>query len=60
VQLVRAARCLGRDRGPGPAAVNQWVGRFALRSAATLPLKQVDADPANGSDICDMRGQICF
>jgi nucleotidyltransferase/DNA polymerase involved in DNA repair len=40
--------------------VNDRHGRFVLRSAATLPLKSIYADPANGYDICDVRGKICF
>jgi len=41
-------------------AVNQRLGRFALRSAATLPLAEVYADAANQYDICDVRGKSCF
>jgi nucleotidyltransferase/DNA polymerase involved in DNA repair len=40
--------------------VNARHGRFALRSAATLPLFAVYRDPANEYDICDVRGKICF
>lgn len=40
--------------------VNQSVGRFALRSGATLPLADVHADPANEYDICDIYGKSCF
>jgi nucleotidyltransferase/DNA polymerase involved in DNA repair len=40
--------------------VNDRIGRFALRSAATLPLASIYADRANGYDICDVRGKICF
>lgn len=40
--------------------VNNRIGRFALRSAATLPLPAIYADTANGYDICDVRGKICF
>jgi nucleotidyltransferase/DNA polymerase involved in DNA repair len=40
--------------------VNARVGRFALRSGATLPLKAIYADRANGYDICDVRGKMCF
>ena len=40
--------------------VNAEVGRFALRSAATLALKPVYDDPSNGYDICDVRGKTCF
>ena len=41
-------------------AVNARHGRFHLRSAATLPLASIYRDPANGYDICDVRGKICF
>jgi hypothetical protein len=40
--------------------VNATVGRFALRSGATLPLYDVYRDEAQGYDICDVRGKICF
>jgi nucleotidyltransferase/DNA polymerase involved in DNA repair len=40
--------------------VNAEVGRFALRSAATLPLKDVYSDDAQSYDICDIHGKICF
>ncbi len=40
--------------------VNARHGRFALRSAATLPLASIYRDAANGYDICDVRGKICF
>jgi nucleotidyltransferase/DNA polymerase involved in DNA repair len=40
--------------------VNDRLGRFALRSAATLPLGPIYADTANGYDICDVRGKMCF
>ncbi len=40
--------------------VNVRHGRFALRSAATLPLKAIYGDGANSYDICDVRGKICF
>ncbi len=40
--------------------VNAACGRFALRSGATLPLKEVYRDAAQGYDICDVRGKICF
>jgi hypothetical protein len=41
-------------------AVNAEVGRFALRSGATLPLADVYRDEAQSYDICDIRGKICF
>jgi nucleotidyltransferase/DNA polymerase involved in DNA repair len=40
--------------------VNLRHGRFALRSAATLPLTSIYRDAANGYDICDIRGKACF
>jgi hypothetical protein len=40
--------------------INHRHGRFALRSAATLPLVEVYRDSANGFDICDIRGKFCF
>jgi hypothetical protein len=40
--------------------INAAVGRFALRSAATLPLKRIYDDPTNEYDICDVRGKTCF
>ncbi len=40
--------------------VNAAVGRFALRSGATLPLKRVYDDPSHGYDVCDIRGKTCF
>jgi nucleotidyltransferase/DNA polymerase involved in DNA repair len=40
--------------------VNARHGRFALRSAATLPLVNIYRDTANEFDICDVRGKICF
>jgi DNA polymerase V len=40
--------------------VNAACGRFALRSAATLPLREVYRDAAQSYDICDVRGKICF
>jgi DNA polymerase V len=42
------------------AAVNEKFGRFKLRSATTLRLPAVYADPANDFDICDVRGKVCF
>jgi nucleotidyltransferase/DNA polymerase involved in DNA repair len=41
-------------------AINRAVGRFALRSAATLPLTDVYADTANDFDICDIPEKTCF
>ncbi|MEX0642968.1 MAG: nucleotidyltransferase [Pirellulales bacterium] len=41
-------------------AINNAVGRFALRSGATLPLVDVYGDAANNYDICDIYGKSCF
>ena len=41
-------------------SVNGRHGRFALRSAATLPLAEVYADSSHSYDICDVRGKMCF
>jgi DNA polymerase V len=40
--------------------INERHGRFVLRSAATLPLPAIYKDTANGYDICDIRGKMCF
>jgi nucleotidyltransferase/DNA polymerase involved in DNA repair len=40
--------------------VNARLGRFALRSGATLPLADVYRDEAQQYDVCDVRGKICF
>jgi nucleotidyltransferase/DNA polymerase involved in DNA repair len=40
--------------------VNAKLGRFALRSGATLPLYDVYRDREQGYDICDVRGKMCF
>jgi hypothetical protein len=40
--------------------VNARVGRFALRSTATLYLNDLYRDEAAGYDICDVRGKMCF
>jgi DNA polymerase V len=40
--------------------INARHGCCAVRSAATLPLAGVYGDPANGHDICDVRGKVCF
>lgn len=40
--------------------VNKKIGRFTLRSAATLPLASIYQDESNEWDICDVRGKICF
>jgi nucleotidyltransferase/DNA polymerase involved in DNA repair len=40
--------------------VNGRLGRFTLRSGATLALYDVYRDEAQQYDICDVRGKICF
>lgn len=42
------------------AKINGQFGRFAIRSAATLPIDDIYADPTNGFDICDIRDKMCF
>lgn len=41
-------------------AINHRMGRFALRSGATIPLRDVYGDAANSYDICDIYGKSCF
>ena len=40
--------------------INGKVGRFAVRSGATLPLVDVYGDEAQSYDICDIYGKSCF
>ena len=40
--------------------VNEKVGRFAVRSGDTLPLRDIYADETNSFDICDVHGKHCF
>ena len=40
--------------------INNEMGRFAIRSGATLPLVDVYGDCANNYDICDIYGKSCF
>ena len=40
--------------------INRRLGRFSLRSGATLPLAAIYRDSVNSYDICDIRGKICF
>lgn len=43
------------------AAINEQVGRFAVRSGATLYLPwEIYADAAHSFDVCDIRGKVCF
>lgn len=41
-------------------AVNERVGRFAVRSATTTELTDIYSDAANAYDICDIYGKTCF
>ena len=61
-QLGLFAPPTGRDNALAKLKreANEKIGRFALRSGATLPLQQVYDDQVNGYDICDIRGKICF
>jgi nucleotidyltransferase/DNA polymerase involved in DNA repair len=40
--------------------INDRVGRFTLRSGATLPLTDLYADETCSYDICDIYGKTCF
>jgi hypothetical protein len=40
--------------------VNTKLGRFVLRSGATLPLSDVYRDEAQSYDVCDIHGKMCF
>jgi DNA polymerase V len=40
--------------------VNAKLGRFTLRSGATLPLADVYRDEAQSYDVCDIHGKTCF
>jgi nucleotidyltransferase/DNA polymerase involved in DNA repair len=40
--------------------INQRLGRFAIRSGATLPLDDIYRDVTNSYDICDVYGKTCF
>ena len=40
--------------------VNGRIGRFTLRSGATLPLYDVYRDTTNSFDICDIHKKTCF
>ncbi|MEZ6046388.1 MAG: hypothetical protein R3C11_12630 [Planctomycetaceae bacterium] len=42
------------------AAVNEKLGRFAVRSGDTLAIKELYEDEANDYDICDVAGKMCF
>ena len=49
-----------RDPRVVERAINDRFGRFALRSAATLPLTEIYSDAAHAYDICDVQGKTCF
>ncbi|GAB4148969.1 MAG: translesion error-prone DNA polymerase V subunit UmuC [Planctomycetaceae bacterium] len=40
--------------------LNKKIGRFALRTAETLPLIDQYSDSTNDYDICDVYGKTCF
>lgn len=40
--------------------LNEKMGRFALRSGATLHLPEMYADVSHSYDICDVNGKTCF
>lgn len=40
--------------------IDRSVGRFAIQTGLTLPLRDVHRDPANDYDICDVYGKTCF
>jgi DNA polymerase V len=40
--------------------INEELGRWAVRSGVTLFANDFYADPANGYDVCDIRGKFCF
>lgn len=40
--------------------VNSRLGRFTLRSGATLPLYGIYRDDAQSYDVCDVHGKMCF
>ncbi|HLA85117.1 MAG TPA: DNA polymerase IV [Thermoguttaceae bacterium] len=40
--------------------INARLGRFALRSGATLPLDDIYRDATHSYDICDIYGKTCF
>jgi nucleotidyltransferase/DNA polymerase involved in DNA repair len=49
-QAIARVKCL----------INRQVGRFAVRSGATLPLVDIYRDETNSYDICDIHGKTCF
>ena len=63
----RVQRCLWDQPDPRQQAIqrvkqsiNTRIGRFALRSGATLPLDDIYRDTTNSYDICDIYGKTCF
>jgi nucleotidyltransferase/DNA polymerase involved in DNA repair len=41
-------------------SINSRIGRFVLRSGATLPLDDIYRDETSSYDICDIYGKTCF
>ncbi len=67
VDRRRVQRCFWEPSDPRQQAIrrvkrliNARVGRFAIRSGATLPLNDIYRDAANAYDICDIYGKTCF
>lgn len=62
VQLSLFNRPSSKERVVADAKrrINEAMGRFVLRSGATLPLLDVYGDEANSYDICDVQGKTCF
>jgi nucleotidyltransferase/DNA polymerase involved in DNA repair len=63
----RTQRCLWDQPNPRQEAIqsvkqsiNAKIGRFALRSGATLALNDIYGDTTNSYDICDIYGKTCF
>jgi DNA polymerase V len=40
--------------------INEWYGRWKLRSGATLWANEFYQDNSNEFEICDVRGKFCF
>ena len=59
---VRAPRRAGRGRRPAQAATVNDRARPVRppERRHALPLAAIYGDPANGYDICDVRGKMCF
>jgi nucleotidyltransferase/DNA polymerase involved in DNA repair len=70
-EQLTSRRCFQRGLFDQPSAqqlrladakrlINERIGRFALRSAATLPLSELYLDRANNYEVCDIQGKTCF